>query len=306
MQVLSLLDRSVFIQTPCQCVRYPVREETKDLIRQGEDRLKNRIREKWLSGGRSLGTISHMLSPVAVEALGASGLDFVMLDMEHSPMHSQELAACVTAADAAGITPLVRVGDVSRCSLLRALDVGAMGLIVPGVESVGQVRELVEHAKFQPLGKRGYCMTRDGKWGYGEAYLEGLAGYMRRCNEETLLIPQCETVGCLEHIEEIAALEGVDGILIGPYDLSLAMGIGGQFEHPDFTAAVSRILNACKQNGILSMIFAGTEEDIPSRLDQGFDSILYGLDVLCLIRHYAAVTAKFKRSHRKETDNEIL
>ncbi len=255
--------------------------------------MKNRIKEKWCRGEPSLGTISHLLSPVAVEALGASGLDYVMMDMEHSPIQIQELANCITAADATGITPLVRVGDISRCSLLRPLDIGAMGLIVPGIETVEQVKELVRYAKFQPMGSRGYCMSRDGKWGYGEVYKGGLTGYMEHCNAETLLIPQCETVGCLEHIEEIAALEGVDGILIGPYDLSLAMGIGGQFQHPEFITAVSRILRACKQNRIISMIFVGNETDMASRLTQGFDSILFGLDVLSLIQCFSTVTAAF-------------
>ncbi len=255
--------------------------------------MKNKIKEKKQCGEPSLGTISHLLSPVAVEALGCSGLDYVMLDMEHSPIHSQELTACITAADAAGIAPLVRVGDASRCTILHALDVGAMGVIVPGIETVGQVRELIAYAKFQPVGMRGYCMTRDGKWGYDDAYRDGLAGYMRCCNEQTLLIPQCETLGCLEHIEEIAALEGVDGILIGPYDLSLAMGIGGEFQNPAFVAAVDRILNACKRNGILSMIFTGNEDELPALLSQGFDSVLFGLDVLSLIHHYSAVTVGF-------------
>lgn len=264
--------------------------------------MKNKIKEKKRCGEPSLGTISHLLSPVAVEALGCSGLDYVMLDMEHSPIHSQELAACITAADAAGIAPLVRVGDASRCTILHALDVGAMGVIVPGIETVGQVRELIAYAKFQPVGMRGYCMTRDGKWGYDDAYRDGLAGYMRCCNEQTLLIPQCETLGCLEHIEEIAALEGVDGILIGPYDLSLAMGIGGEFQNQAFVAAVDRILNACKRNGILSMIFTGNEDELPALLSQGFDSVLFGLDVLSLIHHYSAVTAGFV----KQTTEGVL
>ncbi len=257
--------------------------------------MKNKLLEKRKEGKPVIGTLSHLLSPVAVEALGVSGLDYVVLDMEHSPIHTQELAACITAADAGGITPLVRVGDTSRVALLRVLDLGAKGLIVPGVESVAQVKELVQFAKFRPLGNRGYCMTRDGKWGFDAAYENGLSGYMDCCNKETLLIIQCETTGCLEHIEEIAAIEGVDGILIGPYDLSLAMEIGGQFGHPDFVSAVDKVLNACKKNGIISMIFTGNEADLESRLAQGFENILFGLDILSLIQHYAGVTNVFKQ-----------
>ena len=256
--------------------------------------MKNSMREKWLKGVPTIGTITHMKSPVAVEAIGASGLDYVMLDMEHCPADYNEICMGVMAADAAGVTPLVRVCDASRSSVLRSLDVGAAGVIVPGIESVDQVKELVQHAKFQPVGNRGYCMTRDGKWGYDDSYSEGLGSYMEIANTETLLIPQCETVGCLEHIEEVCALPGVDGILIGPYDLSLAMGIGGQFRHPDFLCAVDRILNACKKNGIMSMVFVGNEADMKLRLEQGFESILYGLDVLSVIQHYSGIAKQFK------------
>ena len=258
--------------------------------------MKNLMREKWLKGDASLGTISHMLSPVAIEAMGAAGMDFVLLDMEHGPMNFESLAACITAADAANITPLVRVSDTTRPSILRALDLGAKGVIVPCLESVDQAKTLIQHAKFKPLGNRGYCMTRDGKWGYDKIYENGLDGYMEHCNRQTLLIPQCETVNCLENIEEIAALDGIDGILVGPYDLSLALGIPGQFTHNDFISAVDRILKACKTNKKISMIFVNDEQAMRARLNQGFDCILYGIDVVSLINFYSSIKEKFNAS----------
>lgn len=262
--------------------------------------MHNRVLEKLAQGQPALGTITHLKSPAAVEALGAAGLDYVMLDMEHCPMDWGDVQNAVTAADAAGITPFVRIADCSRSAVLHALDVGAKGIIVPCIDCVEQVKELIAYAKFRPLGARGYCMTRDGKWGCDAAYAEGLTGYMRESNEKTLLIPQCETVGCLGHIEEITALPGVDGILIGPYDLSIDMGLDGQFEHPDFRAAVAKILSACKAAGKMSMIFVGSEEDMCRRLSEGFDNILYGLDVLSLIRHYSSVAEAFHAHNTKK------
>ena len=135
------------------------------------------------------------------------------------------LTAAITAADAAGITPLVRINEISRSAVLQPLDYGAQGLIVPAVETVEQVEELVRYAKFPPVGNRGYCPTRDGGWGFDDESLQGTETYFARCNRETLLIPQCETQGCLEHIDEITAMEGVDGIFVGPFDLSIALGI---------------------------------------------------------------------------------
>ena len=261
--------------------------------------MQNNVLKKTRKGLPVLGTIMHLRSPDAVEALGAAGLDYVLLDLEHCPMDWGDVRIGAAAADAAGIEPFVRVAEGSRSAMLHALDVGAKGVIVPCVDCAEQVRKVVSYAKFPPLGARGYCMTRDGKWGYDAAYAKGLSSYMRESNEKTLLIPQCETVGCLEQIEEIAALPGVDGILIGPYDLSIAMGLDGQFEHPDFCAAVARILSACRANGKISMIFVGGEEDMLRRIDEGFDVILYGLDLLSLIQHYSGVAASF-RAHFKE------
>jgi 2-keto-3-deoxy-L-rhamnonate aldolase RhmA len=256
--------------------------------------MNNKVLEKLAQGLPVLGTITHMKSPAAVEALGAAGLDYVMLDMEHCPMDWDDVQNAITASDAAGIEPFVRIPEGSRSAVLHALDVGAKGVVVPCIEHVEQVKALVSCAKFQPTGARGYCMTRDGKWGYDAAYAKGLTGYMRESNAKTMLIPQCETLGCLKQIEDIAALPGVDGILIGPYDLSIAMGLDGQFAHPDFRAAVARILSACKANGKMSMIFVGSTEDMRQRLDEGFDNILFGLDILSLIGHYTSIAESFR------------
>lgn len=262
--------------------------------------MRNKVLEKLVQGQSVLGTITHLKSPAAVEALGAAGLDYVLLDMEHCPMDWGDIHNAITAADAADIVPFVRVAEGTRSAVLHALDVGAKGVIVPCIENVEQVRSLITYAKFQPLGARGYCMTRDGRWGYDAAYGGGLSGYMRESSEKTLLIPQCETVGCLEHIEEITSLTGVDGILVGPYDLSIAMGYDGQFEQPDFRAAVARILSACKAAGKISMVFVGSEEDMHRRLSEGFDIILYGLDILSLIRHYSDAAASFRAYNTKK------
>ncbi len=259
----------------------------------------NRILEKCRAGTPAIGTITHLISPTAVECIAVAGMDYVMIDMEHSPVDMREVHACVTTADAAGITPIVRIDECTRTAVLRVLDVGAKGVVVPGIESVSQVKDLIRYAKFQPLGERGYCMTRDGRWGYGESYADGLPGYMAHSNRETLLLPQCETVGCLEHIEEITALDGVDGILIGPYDLSIAMGLAGQFDHPDFQAAIRRIHSACKAVGKLAIIFVGNAEAMQTRLSEGFENILFGLDILNLIGSYRQITNHFQKLTEK-------
>lgn len=251
--------------------------------------MENRIIANYKKNKPSVGTLSHLKSSVAIEALGAVGMDYVMLDLEHSPLSVSEAASYLTAATAAHLTPLVRVNELSRSAVLSMLDAGAMGVIVPCVESVDQVKDLIRFAKFVPVGERGYCMTRDGQWGFADSYAEGLEGYMKYANAQTLLIPQCETMGCLENIEEITALDGVDGILIGPYDLSIAMGMPGQFENEEFKAALRRILDACKKNHKLAMIFNGNPADAKKSIEDGYDVVLLGLDVLVLINGYRAL-----------------
>lgn len=241
--------------------------------------MKNAILEKFRRGEPSLGIISHLLSAPAIEVLAYTGMDYVLIDLEHSPIGAEHAARLVGVAQGAGLAPLVRVDGIGRSQILKMLDVGAAGLVVPQLETVEQARKLVSYAKFPPLGNRGYCPTRDGGWGSGSCYERGMDGYMAEANASTLLIPQCETAGCLEHIEEIAAVEGVDGIFIGPFDLSIALGIPGQFGDPLLTEGIERVRRACAAAGKLCIMYAGSGEAAKRYFDQGFPSVAAGLDI---------------------------
>ena len=241
--------------------------------------MKNAILEKFRRGEPSLGIISHLLSAPAIEVLAYTGMDYVLIDLEHSPIGAEHAARRVGVAQGAGLAPLVRVDGIERSPILKMLDAGAAGLVVPQLETVEQARKLVSYAKFPPLGNRGYCPTRDGGWGSGSCYERGMDGYMAEANASTLLIPQCETAGCLEHIEEIAAVEGVDGIFIGPFDLSIALGIPGQFGDPLLTEGIERVRRACAAAGKLCIMYAGSGEAAKRYFDQGFPSVTAGLDI---------------------------
>ena len=249
----------------------------------------NRIREKFLNHELSVGTFTQLTSTVAVEALGRTGLDYVLIDTEHSAVGIEFLSSAITAADAAGIVPLVRINDIARSKVLQPLDYGAQGLIVPAVETVEQVGRLVEYAKFPPVGNRGFCPTRDGGYGYDEVSMQGTDVYFAHANQETLLIPQCETVGCLDHIEEITAMDGVDGIFVGPFDLSIALGRPMAFDCDEMRAALDRILNACHKNNKMAFIFCGDAQAAKARAAQGFDSVTAGLDIMALVDSYRAM-----------------
>lgn len=258
--------------------------------------MTNQVLELFRRGEKSLGTFTHMMSAPAVEALAYTGLDYVIIDMEHSPVQPEGAAGLISAALGSGLCPLVRVDAIERSPVLKALDAGAMGIIVPQVETVEQVKRLVGFSKFAPLGSRGFCLSRDGGWGLAENCAAGMAGYMAWANENTLLIPQCETAGCLGNIEEIVSVQGVDGIFIGPFDLSIALGIPGDFENPAHRAAVERVLAACRAAGKPCFMFCGSGQEAAEYFARGFDSATVGLDISVMQDAYRALSAAARGS----------
>jgi len=165
--------------------------------------------------------------------------------------------------------------------VLKLLDVGAQGLIVPNVNSMADIEQLVSFSKYYPVGNRGFCGSRKDGWGFG--LNRNVPDTMAYFNDRVLLIPQCETVGALSCIEEIAAAEGVDGVFVGPFDLSISMGIPGEFDNPAFREALVRIQKACRDNGKFCMIFTGNANGVAERFSEGFDSVTYNIEASLMI-----------------------
>lgn len=180
--------------------------------------MKNMLKEKLAQGVKPLGTFVGTGSAAVVECLGCAGLDFVILDNEHSPIEAETTAELVRAAERRSITPLARVREISRPAILKLLDVGVQGLIIPDVHSAEDVRRIVSYAKYAPVGQRGFCPSR--KDGWGTDMPGSVADVMAHFNRETLVIPQCETAEALADIEHIAAM---DGVAIG-LDATLLIG----------------------------------------------------------------------------------
>ncbi len=241
--------------------------------------MRNTFKEKFEQGQQTVGTFFEMGGGCVAEAAGYSNLDYIIIDNEHGKYEVESALEILRGMELHGGTSFVRVKDASRPSILKMLDIGAMGLIVPQINTVEEVEKLVEYAKYYPLGNRGLAFARGAGFGQAEHAQQDIHGYFRECNEKTLLIPQCETMGSLEHIEEIAQMDGVDGIFVGPFDLSVAMGIPTEFDHPKFKAALERILNATKAAGKFSIIFCASKGNAKMRLEEGFDSVAVGMDV---------------------------
>lgn len=254
----------------------------------------NHLLEKCRKGEKTVGTFFMMGNSETAECLGLSGIDYFIIDTEHGPFDVESTLSIIKGAELRGTTALARVKDSSRSSILKMLDIGVKGLVIPNVKSVDEVREIVEHGKYTPLGKRGVGAARGAGFGYAEA-AQNLGNYFSVCNEQTMLIPQCETVECLSNIEEIASIEGVDGIFVGPFDLSMAMNLFGQFDHPDFVAALDRILNACKNAGKPCFIFSMSTENTRKFFSQGFDSVTVNTDAAIYVNAFKNLVIESKK-----------
>lgn len=247
--------------------------------------MENIIKDKMARGESVVGTFFNLGGSTAVECLGIAGLDFLIIDTEHGPFDVESTIDFVRAAELRKITPLVRVKDHARSSILKMLDIGAKGLIVPYIETVAQVEQLVEYGKYDPVGKRGFGYGRGVSFGR-ESFARNMTEYFNTCNEKTMLIPQCETVGCLNNIEEIVNIEGVDGIFVGPYDLSIDMGMPGQFDNPKFVAALARIVKACRAAGKFIFIYSADNKTAKKYLADGFDGVAISMDAMVYINAF--------------------
>jgi 2-dehydro-3-deoxyglucarate aldolase/4-hydroxy-2-oxoheptanedioate aldolase len=170
---------------------------------------------------------------------------------------------------------MVRVPATEYHLIARPLDVGAMGLMIPMVESEAQARKIVESAKYPPLGKRGAA--------FGIAHDDYSGGdiiaKMASANDEVLLIAQIETGPGVEHADAIASVEGIDVLWIGHFDLTNSLGIPGQFTHPTYLEAVDTVLAACERHGKAPGIMCGTVADGQAQLQQGFRAMAYSGDL---------------------------
>lgn len=253
--------------------------------------IKNHVREKLDRGEKVVGTFFHTGSGLAMDAIGLSGMDYVIIDGEHSPIAIETAGDMIRAAEAHDLTAFVRVKEISRSSILKPLDLGAKGLIVPQVGGLTDAKQLVEWAKYPSVGNRGMAMGRGSDFGLGALPIREHWAYH---NRETLLIPMCETRGCLDEIEAVTALEGVDGIFVGPCDLSIALDRPGEFGAPEVLAAFARISAACRAAGKFCLAYSPSLEMTQRFLDLGYQGVATALDINLLLSAYLKLTKETK------------
>ncbi|EFW93613.1 2-dehydro-3-deoxyglucarate aldolase [Haladaptatus paucihalophilus DX253] len=212
----------------------------------------------------------------AAEVLSRTSVDWVAIDTEHAP-HSPERVEALVRAVEPHATPLVRLPSVETAvsgGAKHALDSGAKGVIVPGVETPEDADSVVRATHFPPVGERGVAGTTRANT-YGEEFDD----YVTTANEETLLTVQIESPAAVERVEEILAVDGIDVAFIGENDLSAAYGHPGEKDHPDVTTAVERVFEAAKANDVYPGIAGRTPEIKSERTERGFRFFLLGADL---------------------------
>lgn len=208
-------------------------------------------------------------TPRVMRILSAAGADFAIFDLEHTGWDPGSLRHVLAAGRGTGVCPIVRVNRVDPSLVSSALDAGAMGVMAPMIESEEQARLLVNSARYPPVGRRGFgVLFRDELEG-------GPAAAVERANRETIVIAQIETREGIENADAIAAVPGVDFLWLGQFDLTLSLGMPGDFAHPAYDAAVERLLAACQRVGKpLGQMISSTNEGLEQRR-RGFQLLAY-------------------------------
>lgn len=224
----------------------------------------------------SYGSWIQSANPVIGEIMAYSGFDWVCVDLEHSDVDWNTFSNIVRAIKMHNTIPFARVSKNEHMAIRKPLDFGAMGVIVPMINSAKEAKEAVMAAKYPAEGIRGFAFCHANVW--GEAFDE----YVKNANDSIIVIVMIETREAVENIEEILAVRGVNGAFIGPYDLTGSYGIPGQTSHPLVVSAKDIVLTACKRHGKLAgqHIVLPTRENIRQAVDEGYEFLALGMDTV--------------------------
>jgi len=235
----------------------------------------SKTKAKLAAGERIIGTmVTESHHPDVARALAGAGLDFMFIDTEHCPYDMETVHTLCQAARRWGIDPIVRVPDTAYHLMCRPLDAGAVGLMVPRVETREQAQEIAECVFFPPRGRRG-CAMRPVTMDYQPM---PVADYVQAANEQLVLVIQIESQRALDHLDDILRVEGPDVALVGPCDLSISLGVPGQSGHPKMLAALDQVAGACERHGLAAGIHAGDLATLGEAAARGFRWLTFSSD----------------------------
>ena len=242
----------------------------------------NRLKEKLKAGQVVLGSFLFTPSPTVMEIFGYSGFDFAIIDTEHAPLGPLDTVGfenVVRAAEVSGITPLVRIPERSRVFTQKVLDAGAMGIVVPMIQSKEEVEQAVQDTKYPPEGQRGGCyLTRP--TGFTSGFTPD---YWADANRNTMVVPMIETKKAVENLDEILSVKGIDFLFFGTRDYSLCLGYPTPDNEPT-REAIRRVNEICKSRGTLlaRFLYPPYEKTVKQAISEGFQVLVVGGDVSLL------------------------
>lgn len=236
--------------------------------------LKKRLKEKKLTVGSWL----QIGSPIVAEIMAQAGFDWLVVDMEHSAISIDNAQSLIQIIDLAGCVPLVRLSSNDSTLIKRVMDAGSHGIIVPNVNSADEAVAAVKATQYPPNGMRGVGLWR--AQGYGFDFEK----YKKWQATESIVIVQIEHMEGVNNLEAILSVKGVDGFIVGPYDLSASLGIPGEFKHPDFKNALDKVYHVSKKMDALmgTHVVMPDVSAVKKKIEEGYRFIAYGIDTLFL------------------------
>ncbi|GAB4099675.1 HpcH/HpaI aldolase/citrate lyase family protein [Sinomonas halotolerans] len=248
-------------------------------------------------GGPRIGLWVCSGSPLVAEIMAGSGAHWLLIDAEHSPNSLESVLAQLQAVHGYDVLPVVRLPWNDTVLIKQYLDLGAQNLLIPMVNDADQARAAVAAVRYPPHGVRGVgsALARAARW-------NRIPDYLARADETISLMVQIETAEAVANVEDILAVDGVDGIFVGPSDLAASMGLLGQQEHPQVRAAVERCLEAARAAGKPAGVNAFVEATARHYLECGARFVLVGADVAILARSSEELASRFTAPPRSADD----
>jgi 2-keto-3-deoxy-L-rhamnonate aldolase RhmA len=234
------------------------------------------IKEALRKGKVVVGTmIVQERTPAIVQLFAEFGLDYMFIDMEHGSYSIETAADLIQVARLAGITPLVRVGETQYHLYARILDAGAQGIMTPRVETVEQVRNIIQYTKYPPLGQRGLSRLA-AHANYREV---DVVNFVQQANQNLLNIIQIESRLAAENIEDLISVPGVDAVIVGMDDLSLSLGVAGNTRHPLAEKMLEHIVTSCQKKGLPWGLHIPDVERLQTWIKRGMQLVTYSSDI---------------------------
>ncbi len=252
------------------------------------------IRGRVLGGELVTGTWLNLGSNISAEIAARAGFDWVLIDLEHGSGNEADLVGQLQAVDTTETVSIVRIAWNETPRFKRTLDMGPGGVMIPYVNTAEEARQAAASMRYPPQGVRGAA-----RFHRANGYSQQFDSYFAEANDKLLTVVQIETAEAVGNAEEIAAVEGVDVLFVGPLDLSVSLGITGQMQHPDFRAAIKRVIEACRAHGKSSGILLPGADRIPAAVEDGFRFLAAGSDGSAVVAGMKTLVSTFSEAKKK-------